>query len=142
MIEYRLLSEVLAGCSDDPSKSLVILGQVVRDLMMEVEALRSTVKELSDRAEPITSDGDIHSDMLQDISTPSTLYAVAYAQTALLTHSATGPSDGWGKLIHEFYSPAVDTHEWRECHMLKRLGFSEEQIARYKEKALACEQYT
>jgi hypothetical protein len=142
MTDSRLILEMLDGSSGDLSKSLAILGQVVRDLMMEVEALRAALKELSDRAEPVAFDGDIHADISQDISTPSTVYAVAYAQTALLTHCASGLSGGWEKLIDEFYSPSVDTREWRECHMLKRLGFTEEQIARYQEKAIECEQYT
>ncbi len=68
--------------------------------------------------------------------------AKAYADTAWLTHCATGPSDGWEKLLAEYYSWDAKPSEWRECLMLKRLGFSDAEIARYMESACEAETFT
>ncbi len=142
MPEVRTLMGAILGHSGDPATRAELLGQVVLDLLMEVEALRRAVKELSDRAGPADAGDNIHAGPRHAVPGPSTAYAAAYAETAWLTHCAAGPTDGWEKLLAEFYSWGRVPSEWRECLMLKRLGFSDADVAKYMESAREAETYT
>jgi hypothetical protein len=59
MPDARTLTGVLLGRSGDPAIHAELLGRLVLDLLMEVEALRRTVKELSDRAGPADAGEDV-----------------------------------------------------------------------------------
>ena len=107
-----------------------VLTQMVFDLFLEVEALRSMA--LNPRAGLID------------------IYAEAYRATALTSHCSTGPSDGWEKLLAEFYpsgyeepsGSASGKQVWRESLLLKRLGFTPEELESFKQLAAEMELYT
>jgi hypothetical protein len=141
MADARTLMHVLWG-QGDPATRTRLLGGVILDLLMEVEALRRTVKELSDRAGPADEGEDMLGGPRHGVPGSRTGYAAAYIDTAWLTHFAAGPSSGWEKLLAEFYSWDAATSEWRECLMLKRLRFSDADIAKYKESASGAETCT
>jgi hypothetical protein len=144
MPDLRSLLNLLAGNEDDSARQREVLGRLVLDLLMEVEALRRAVMELSARAGPMEKGENIHDGNRHGLTGPRTVYAEAYIDTAWLIHWSAGPSDGWEKLLAEYYSRATGSKwdEWRECVMLKRLGFSEADIAKYKESARAAETCT
>jgi hypothetical protein len=116
-----------------PDPRVDVLVAMVLDLMMEVEALRAA-------------------HLAPDVSACDTEagYARAYKDTAYLTHNSSGPSSGLDKLLGLFYPAEADTRRsasgeqrtWRECLMLRRLGFSEEQVRVYKEEAARAETFT
>lgn len=70
-------------------------------------------------------------------------YGRAYRDTAYLTHNSCGPSSGVEKLLALFYLLAAggqgmgrsDARAWRESLMLRRIGFSEEEVSAYKREA-------
>ena len=101
------------------------LRETVFDLLVEVEAIREALLR-----SPVGSAGS------------RSTYAIAYRDTALLTHDSTGPSGGHDKLMARFYSGAPEHLDWRECLFLSRVGFSEDEIAKYKDKAEEAETYT
>jgi hypothetical protein len=70
-----------------------------------------------------------------------TACARAYVAAALCTHNSAGPTSGWDKLLAQFGTPAP-RGEWRECLMLRRLGFSEADNDRYMEEARGYETRT
>jgi hypothetical protein len=123
-----LLSSHHSEVPPDPRTEALVA--VVLDLLMEVEALRAVL---------LASD---------DGGRNRAAYRRAYQETAYLTHNACGPSSGIDKLLALFYPERVEEkrgHEvrtWRECVMLRRLGFSEEEITRYKEAARQAEMFT
>src|SRR5262249_26095964 len=63
-------------------------------------------------------------------------YGRASEGTAYLTHNASGPSTGLGKLLALFYPPGAEEdgpsgwqrRTWRECLLLQRLGLSDEEV--------------
>jgi hypothetical protein len=134
MPDVRNLLSVLLGHEGDQAGRIEVLGRVVLDLLMEVEALRRSVMDLSSRAGPVDRGEDIHGGDRHGLAGPRTVYEKAYTDTAWLTHWSAGPTSGWEKLLAEYYSRAIAA-EWRECIMLKRLGFSDADIAKYKESA-------
>jgi hypothetical protein len=110
-----------------------VLVAMVFDLMMEVRALRETLIRSS-----LGAGGK------------DSVFGKVYRDTALLTHNSAGISSGLMKLLFEFYTrdaeagagSAGERRIWRECLLLHRLGFSEEEIHRYKEEALEAETFT
>ena len=145
MPEVRTLLGILQGDRIDPAVRAEVLGQVVLDLLMEVEALRRAVQDLSDRAGP-RDVGDDALDGRDGSHGPRTAYAAAYAGTAWLTHCAAGPSGGWEKLLETYYGGTSGRNRppdgWRECLMLKRLGLSDAEVAEYMASASQAETYT
>jgi hypothetical protein len=107
----------------------------VLDLLMEVEALRAV---------HLASNGGAPS--------KDSAYGSAYRDTAYLTHNARGPSSGLDKLLSLFYPTESEKERgtprpghqrtWRECLILRRLGFSEEQLRAYKNDAEQAETLT
>jgi hypothetical protein len=111
------------GKTPPPSDARIdLLVSMVLALLMEVEALREAFLELDS-----TTSG------------AKAGYSRAYRDTAYLTHNCAGPSGGLDKLLGLFYPQEPD---WRECLMLRRLGFSEEQIRVYKAEAQQAHVFT
>jgi hypothetical protein len=113
-----------------PDPRIDVLVAMVFDLLMEVEALRAAHLASNNGARGTDSG-----------------YGRAYRDTAYLTHNAAGPSSGLEKLLGLFY-PAeseMDTGTsgtWRECLMLRRLGFSQDQVRAYMDDAERAETFT
>ena len=105
-----------------PDPRIDVLVALAFDLLLEVEALRAA-------------------QLASNSGAPSTdsAYARAYLDTAYLRHNAAGASSGLEKLIGRFYGTQ---RTWRECVMLLRLGFSEEQVRAYQEEARRAEFHT
>lgn len=128
----RTLSESSAGKADVRER-LDVLVVMIFDLLMEVEALRAAQLAASNGANGIAP-----------------AYGCAYRDTAYLTHNCAGPSSGMEKLLARFYpqetanesGAAGERRTWRECLMLRRLGFSEEQLRAYQEAAKQAEDFT
>lgn len=109
----------------DLSKQVETLRLLVLALLMEVEALRSAFL-----AESLAEGEDLK----------SSEYGKSYVSTALLTHDSTGPSGGLEKLLGKWLFSEKKYHfspdlYMREILMLKRLGFSEDEIKAYRQKA-------
>lgn len=110
-----------------------VLFAMVIDLLMEVEALRKVV--LASRL---------------GVGGKKSGYGRAYEETAYLTHDSHGPSGGLEKLLDLFYLQDAEKQcqslpkprTWRECLLLRRLGFSEEDVRAYKESAEEAETFT
>jgi len=110
-----------------------ILVGMVFDLLLEVEALRTGLLAANGSARAKDSP-----------------YGRAYRDTAYLTHNACGPSSGLEKLLALFYPSEAEEatgdwrerRAWRECLMLQRLGFSQEEVGAYKGEAKTAEMFT
>lgn len=119
---YRML------CSSDSGDNLEALRELVCALLVEVEALRAKAT--------IDADGDIE----------RSTYARAYRATALLSHDSTGPTSGLYKLLKLWFddrlprSPAGKP--LRELVMLRRLGCTAQDAARYVDEARSAEMRT
>jgi hypothetical protein len=120
MEEFRIRYYGLLAALENPK--LASLAEIVMALMMEVEALREAIIEES---------------RVKGIAPKDSSYGKAYYQTALLTHNAMGPSDGWHKLARLFFSNNTTPNgiALREALMLLRLGYSPEEIEEYAAKA-------
>jgi hypothetical protein len=108
--------------SENSRDKIDALTQLVQTLLMEVEALRAAAIE--DGRAPGTS-------------SQATAYARAYRRTALLSHNAAGPSTGIEKLLARWISPETTCNGIAvpEILMLRRLGYSEDEIRRYMQEA-------
>ena len=129
------------------NERLQTLERIVLDLMMEIEALRATVIELSSRIGPTHASDDALDDGPAGVSGPHTIYGRAYLETAWRSHLSAGPSCGWDKILEQFYGDechgtAIDVEHWRELLMLRRLGYSEAQLTQYVQQAQAAEACT
>lgn len=109
-----------------------ILVTTALQLMMEVEALRQALINLEGKSVGGAS-----------------AYGRAYRDTAYLTHNNAGPSSGLEKLVARFESSEAELppgesqpRVWEETPMLRRLGFSEEEIGAYKKDALGAEMFS
>lgn len=98
------------------------LTAMVFDLLVEVEALRATALKLESGSQGANS-----------------VYGQAYRETAYRSHSSAGPSTGSEKMLGLFY-PSKEP--CRELLMLRRLGFSEEEIHSFQHAALDAETLT
>ena len=89
---------------------------------MEVESLRAAAIE--DCGKAGTNPGDCG-------------YGRAYRATALLSHNSAGPSTGIEKLLERWLSDETTRNGIAvpEVLMLKRLGYSEDEIERYLDEA-------
>lgn len=126
---------------------LQTLERIVLDLMMEIEALRAAVIELSSRAGPVRENAEVLDDAPAGVTGPHTAYGTAYLQTAWLTHWAAGVSSGSDKLLERFYSQERDGDSlkrpsWRELLLLRRLGYNDAQLEQYVASAQAAETCT
>ena len=113
------VARTLFGPSAELEQRIGMLTAVVVDLMVEVEALRGALIGVAG-------------------------YREAYKQTGLLSHDSTGPSMGLEKVIDRFYPRDGDAggRVWRESLMLRRLGFSADDVAAYREEAKGMETRT
>jgi hypothetical protein len=119
------------GTERDPR--VEVLAGMVLDLLLEVEALRKVVA-----ASALGAGGK------------DSAYGRAYQETAYLTHNATGPSSGLEKLLALFYPRLAqaegqggqERRTWRECLLMRRLGFPEEAVRVYKDAAEQAEVFT
>lgn len=107
-----------------PEERLKMVVEMVLDLLVEVEALRTAVIRLS---------GD-----------DASQYRDAYRDAAFLSHNAAGPSSGREKILRLFYpgSAEPDAWGWRETLLLRRLGMSDADLEKYKKEAKGAELYT
>ncbi|PSB02293.1 hypothetical protein [Merismopedia glauca] len=137
----------LFGESDQDTRLKVLITLVV-DLFMEVEALRESLIELTEDRKgsqlDTYDDSEYPDESISSISRGKSIYQKAYLNTAYLTHNSIGPSGGLDKLLAEFYpsSSSQIRQTWRECLFLERLGFSEEEITKYKKLAELAETLT
>lgn len=119
------------GAEGDPR--IEVLVAMVFDLLMEVEALRKVVSASK-----------------LGVGGKDSAYGRAYRETAYLTHNACGLSSGLEKLLALFYPRQAEEEgpswrerrTWRECLLLRRLGFSDEEVRTYKEAAEQAETFT
>lgn len=129
----REIGMALSGAGD-PMTRLEALSRVVVDLLVEVEALRTAVAELSGgpAGKPGTDryDGPCHDESLVE---DKPAYAAAYVNSAYALHNSAGPSGGIDKIVGRFY-PANGSGP-REPLMLRRLGYSEAAVARFLQAA-------
>jgi hypothetical protein len=142
MRDVRTLLGLLLGYEGTPDRRAQAVGRVVLDLLMEVEALRRAVQELSARAAPADAGDDALARPRHGLSAPRTVYAEAYADSAWLTHFSAGPSSGWEKLLAEFYPGGLRENDLRELELLRRLGVSDADLAAYAESARGAETCT
>ena len=120
------------------------LERIVLDLIMEIEALRTTMIAIVSPQDPETVDDHVLDDSAPGVSGPHTVYGKAYLKTAWLTHWSAGPSCGHDKLLEQFYGDEYqgetwNPDRWREMLMLFRLGYNHQQRRQYVESAQAAE---
>ena len=117
------------------------LTRLVIDLMVEIEALRAALvqSQVGGAGKPVHGGYDIpcHDETLAD---GKGAYAAAYVDAAYVLHNSAGPSGGVEKLLARFYPAGAA--EPREALMLRRLGFSESEVARFAEAAEQAEQFS
>ncbi len=121
------------------------LERLVLDLMMEVEALRSSVIKLSTLVSNPPETESALDESPAGVSGSHSIYGRAYLEAAWLTHWSAGPSSGMDKLLELFYgnkSPSQRAGRWREVAMLVRLGYTDEQIRQFIDSATTAEQST
>ncbi|MFM9965418.1 MAG: hypothetical protein ACKV2Q_29890 [Planctomycetaceae bacterium] len=131
--------------SSDEKFDSASLRQIILALMLEIEALRTAVIRLSQR----TGSGDdepVNESVLDEarhgVSGEHSAYGAAYLDAAWLTHCAIGPTSGWDKLVELFFAGTESSENWRELLMLRRFGYSPEQIAQYQREARDAETFT
>ncbi|MBL8866628.1 MAG: hypothetical protein JNK93_13800 [Planctomycetia bacterium] len=136
----REIAWALSGVGDLADR-VEALSQVVLGLMVEVEALRDALArtKAGGTALPVHGGNDIPC-TARELVEGKAAYPAAYVDTAFVPHNAAGPSGGIDKLVARFY-PA-DSREPRETIMLRRLGYTHAEIARFLEAARAAENYT
>jgi hypothetical protein len=115
-----------------------VLVSLLLDLFMEVEALREALIKI-DRSVLEQNRGE-HFQLEHEgsvFSVGKSTYQKAYLTAAFETHNNGGPSGGIDKLLARFYPTSADDlgRTWRECLLLRRLGFSAEEIDDYKNAA-------
>jgi hypothetical protein len=131
ILEALFMPAGTKGAEGDPR--IEVLVAIVFDLLMEVEALRKVVSASK-----------------LGVGGKDSAFCRAYEETAYLTHNACGPSSGLEKLLALFYPRSADEEgrrswgrrTWRECLLLRRLGFSDEEVRAYKEAAERAETFT
>jgi hypothetical protein len=139
----EIFSSIFAG--PNTKASVEVLGTLVLDLFMEVEALREALIRIEERkCGTQVGDDDKFKLNHQIVSWEKSLYHKAYVETAYETHNNGGPSGGLDKLLARFYPMVADEmgRTWRECLLLERLGFSQVEIAEYKKAAEDAEMFT
>jgi hypothetical protein len=130
-----------------PDERLDVVERIVLDLMMEIEALRAAVIELSAATGPLRGSEEARDEEPAGVAGPHHAYGKAYLETAWLSHWAAGHTSGQDKIVACFYCDERhdDRHEfrlWRELSMLKRLGYDAAQLRQYVESAQAAETCT
>jgi len=131
ILQALFMTASTKGAEGDPR--IEVLVAMVFDLLMEVEALRTVVS-----ASKLGAGGK------------DSAYSRAYQETAYLTHNACGPSSGLEKLLALFYPSQAEgegpswreRRTWRECLLMRRLGFSDEEVRAYKVAAEQAETFT
>lgn len=120
----------VASGADCRDQRLEELSHVVSQLLLEVEALRATVIELETRA---------------GITGTRSAYAAKYRDTFLLSHNAAGVRPGAFKVMESFDRrglPDLYGRPLREVIMLRRLGYTDDEIEEYARQAEHVSQLT
>jgi hypothetical protein len=137
--------EIAEALFSAPSLNLRVeaLVKLVLDLLMEVEALREGLVQACDETR-----GE-RAQYGYDCRCPGEFpekarYQRAYLDTAYLIHNAAGPASGFEKLLARFYpdDTTASGRRWREVLMLERLGFTKEEIERFKDAATEAKWFT
>jgi hypothetical protein len=139
---YDIVTSLYGG--GDSAARVNALCQVVIDLLVEVEALREALLQLC----PETQGSHVHKGYDipchdDTLTKGKGAYQAAYVNAAYVRHNAAGPFGAIEKLLARFY--AVDGTveiEPRELLMLRRLGFSEEEIVRFRAAVRKAEQFS
>lgn len=129
------------------AEQLQTLERVVLDLMLEIEALRATVINLSSRMGPEPESDHALDDSPAGVAGSHLAYGRQYLNSAFLSHWAAGPTSGWDKVLERFYGDgwgcdSCGVQIGRELLMLRRLGYSDSQLKQYVENARAAESCT
>ncbi len=123
-----------------------VLERVVLDLMMEIEALRMAVIEISNPKSTCEEQTDVLERSPGGVSGKHTPYGKAYLETAWMTHWSADVTCGWDKLVELFYDSNDERNQgmqpMRELIMLRRLGYDASKIAEYCESARDAETCT
>jgi hypothetical protein len=131
--------------SPDEKVDSASLREIILTLMLEIEALRAAVIQLSHQS--ASDDDETVSESVLDeprhgVSGKHSAYGRAYLDAAWLTHCAAGPTSGWEKLVDRFFAGPDPSQDWRELLMLRRFGYSPEQIAQYQREARQAESFS
>jgi hypothetical protein len=112
-----------------------VLTRMLLDLFVEVEALRTAVSGAGGPA--------VHG-IDPSLLAGKSSYQTAYLNTVYLSHNAAGPSSGLEKVLVRFYpsSGQVAPDTLRESSVLRRIGYSEDEVARYIDAARKAETFT
>lgn len=137
------LTRALFSTEENVSPS--VLRRIILTLMLEVEALRTAVIQLSQQQAASNGQptmGSVLDDDLPGNPGEHSAYGSAYRDVAMLTHNSAGPTSGWEKLVARFFDPKDSPEKWPELQMLRRLGYSTEQIAQYQRAAQESETWS
>jgi hypothetical protein len=136
----REIAWTLSGAGELPDR-VAILSQVVLDLLVEVEALRDALaRTRAGGAAQSVHGGYDFPCRDAELTEGKAAYPAAYADTAYVAHNAAGPTSGVEKLLERFYP--TSGAEPRESIMLRRLGFTDAEIARFLAAAREAEAFT
>ena len=128
--------EIVAALSTrDVDTRVQLPTGMVLDLFVEVEALRGAMHSR-------VGTGGLHVD--ESLSAGKSPYQASYLNKVYTSNNSAGPSSGMEKVLATFYaSRSVEGQPaWRECLVLRRLGFTEEEVARYVQAASEAETFT
>jgi hypothetical protein len=125
----------------DTEARIAALEHIALDLMMEVESLRMAVLELT-AEKPSAPVDDVLAEDGHGVPGPHSIYGKAYIDAGWESHCSVGPSCGAEKILGRFYSLGQKSHDLREVIMLRRLGYTDEAIAKYVDQAMQAETYS
>jgi hypothetical protein len=136
----REIALAMSGLGELPDR-VAVLSDVVLDLLVEVEALRDALArtKAGGAARPVHGGYDLPCTD-RELAEGKAAYPAAYVDTAFVPHNGAGPSGGIEKLLARFYP--TDAREPREAIMLRRLGFTDAEIARFFAATRQAQQFT
>ncbi len=102
-----------------------VLRKIIFHLIREIDILRET---------------NIQKSILENQSPKDSIYGKLYKEICIESYNSAGPSSGEEKIMWDWFNRNDELPD--ETIMLRKLGYSEDEIKKYLEKIAEVSQYT
>jgi hypothetical protein len=125
MKKIEFMSPQWSNYNSNELDEIKVLRKIIFHLIREIDILRET---------------NIQKSILENQSPKDSIYGNLYKEICIESYNSAGPSSGEDKIMWDWFNRNDELPD--ETIMLRKLGYSEDEIKKYLEKIAEVSQYT
>jgi hypothetical protein len=125
MKKIEFMSPQWSNYNSNEMDEIKVLRKIIFHLIREIDILRET---------------NIQKSILENQSPKDSIYGKLYKEICIESYNSAGPSSGEDKIMWDWFNRNDELPD--ETIMLRKLGYSEDEIKKYLEKIAEVSQYT